>query len=72
MILDINLPQRGCFVGLVQRFGVFKLNNLGFTLFLTLTKKHGVNQQKPRYQTNQGYFGNCSHSYKKRKHWCAH
>jgi len=33
MILDINLPQRGCFVGLVQRFGLFKLNNLGFTLF---------------------------------------
>ena len=31
MILDINLPQRGCFVGLVQRFDVFSLNLLGFT-----------------------------------------
>ena len=32
MILDINLPQRGCFVGLLQRFVVFNLNLLGFTL----------------------------------------
>jgi hypothetical protein len=32
MILDINLPQRGCFVGLVQRFDVFTSINTGFTL----------------------------------------
>lgn len=32
MILDINLPQRGCFVGLVQRFEVFTSINIGFTL----------------------------------------
>lgn len=32
MILDINLPQRGCFVGLLQHFVVFSLNLLGFTL----------------------------------------
>lgn len=32
MILDKNLPQGGYFVGLVQRFGFFKLNNLVFTL----------------------------------------
>ncbi len=32
MFLDRNLPQRGCFVGLVQRFVVFDPINLGFTL----------------------------------------
>jgi len=32
MILDINLPQGGCFVGLVQRFVVFSLKMQGFTL----------------------------------------
>jgi hypothetical protein len=32
MILDKNLPQRGCFVGLVQRFVVFSSNNIVFTL----------------------------------------
>jgi hypothetical protein len=37
MILDINLPQRWCFVGLVQRSGVFNSINKGFTLiFLKL------------------------------------
>jgi len=34
MILGINLPQRGCFVGLVQRFDVFISINTGFTLIL--------------------------------------
>ena len=32
MIPVKNLPQRVCFVGLAQRFGFFKLNNLVFTL----------------------------------------
>jgi hypothetical protein len=32
MILDINLPQRGHFVGLVQRFVGFSSFLLGFTL----------------------------------------
>jgi hypothetical protein len=39
MILDINLPQRGCFVGLLQRFVVFSLNLLGFTLVFTKPQK---------------------------------
>lgn len=40
MILDINLPQRGCFVGLVQRFDVFISINKGFTLiFLQVLAK---------------------------------
>jgi len=33
MILDINLPHKGCFVGLVQRFVVFASNYIGFTLY---------------------------------------
>ena len=32
MILGINLPKRGCFVGLVQRFVGFSSLLQGFTL----------------------------------------
>jgi hypothetical protein len=40
MILDINLPQRWCFVGLVQRSKVFSSINKGFTLiFLQVLAK---------------------------------
>ncbi len=35
MTLDKNLPQEGCFVGLVQRLHVFCSNSIGFTLNLT-------------------------------------
>lgn len=39
MILDKNLPREGRFVGLVQRFVVFGLNNKGFTLVLMKTQR---------------------------------
>jgi len=41
MILDINLQQRGCFVGLAQRFVVFSLKICGFTLIFIKLRLSG-------------------------------
>jgi len=48
MILDINMPQRGCFVGLMQRFVVFCLNICGFTLIFikTLVRLDAILKQR--------------------------